>query len=91
MKLFELQKAYNIYKKTYQLQAELFQFFASDQMHRAFMVFLSKLAFAAHFIHPINEELLAVSREDVVKEMSVSKNFSCQVVSPHHKTCCTEN
>lgn len=75
MKLFELQKAYNMYKDVFALQAELLDFFALDQMHRQFMVFLSKLAFAAHSLQPENAELIEIARTDLINEMNVSIHY----------------
>lgn len=72
VKLFELQKAYNIYKEIFTLQAELLDFFALDQMHEQIMIFLSKLAFAAHSLQPENIELIEIARTDLINEMNVS-------------------
>lgn len=72
IKLFDLQKAYNVYQNIVNIQAELLDFFAFDQLHRQFIIFLSKLSFAAHSLQPENPELIGIAREDIINEMNVS-------------------
>ena len=65
-----------MYQKIFTIQAELLDFFAFDQMHRQFMIFLSKLAFAAHSLQPENVELIEIARADLINEMNVSIYYS---------------
>nr|XP_042902048.1 polycystic kidney disease 1-related protein [Parasteatoda tepidariorum] len=69
LSMFEIQRAFNIYKKIYLLKHMLLGDYSLEVLERNIFIFLSKLAFASHSTPYRNEELIYISREFFIKEI----------------------